>query len=178
MKNKKILIIDTSVVLSGKPIHFEGYAMITTTGVNNELKPGGRDYHLFQLLKEKGLKIIEPAKKSIEQIEKTATSTGDIERLSKTDIELIALAYELKKRGDKPVILTDDYSIQNVADTLNIEYENFNQLKITKRFKWSYRCRGCGRVFRETIKICPICGSDTKKIVSSEKNIKQKCDTK
>jgi len=172
MTNKKILIVDTSAILSGKPIDFEEYTLVTTTGVNDELKPGGRDFHMFQLLKEKGLKTIAPAKKSIKQVEETAKTSGDIERLSKTDIELIALAYEFKKQGDKPVILTDDYSIQNVANILNLNYENFNQSKITKRFKWSCRCRGCGRIFKDVVKICPVCGSDTKKIVSSEKNIK------
>lgn len=174
MTNKKILIIDTSAFLSGKPINFEGYKLVTTTGVNNEIKTGGRDSYMFQLLKEKGLETLTPSKKSILHIEKTAKTSGDIERLSKTDMEIIALAYEFKKQGDKPVILTDDYSIQNLAYILNLNYESFNQLKITKRFKWSYRCRGCGRTFRNIIKICPVCGSNTKKIVSSEKNIKQK----
>lgn len=174
MTNKKFLIIDTSAILSGKPINFEGYTLVTTPGVNNELRPGGRDARMFQLLKEKGLEIITPTKKSIEHIKKIAKTSGDIEGLSKTDIELIALSYELKKQGHKPVILTDDYSIQNVADILNLDYESFNQSKITKRFKWSYRCRGCGRTFKDAAKICPVCGSSIKKTVVSKRTIKNK----
>jgi len=74
-----------------------------------------------------------------------------------------ALALDINKDEDaKAIILTDDYSIQNVASTLNIKYQSFSQKGITKKFKWQYRCPGCKKQFKETVTICPICGTETR----------------
>lgn len=172
MKESKIYIIDTSAILSGKTLDLKDYQLVTTIGVSNELRPGGRDYQNFQFLKEKGLTVYSPDKESMKFIKKTAVETGDEGLLSDTDIEILALAYNFEKDNKNPIILTDDYSIQNVAKFLNLKFENFQQSKITKKFKWICRCRGCGKIFEENLKVCPICGSEIKKVVSSKENIK------
>jgi len=170
----KIFILDTSVILSGKPISFDKNCMITSDGVTKELKPGGRDYNSFQFLIEKGLKVQIPSKESIDKINKTIEKTGDINRLSKTDIEILALSLDVNKEyGKIAIIVTDDYSIQNVANYLKISFQTINQAGITKRFIWNYRCRGCGKKFKENIKICPICGAETKTVISKKKGIKK-----
>jgi len=176
MKKSKVFIIDTSVILSGKPINFTDCEIVTTPGVSKELKPGGRDHQFFQFLKEKGLVESSPSEKFLQKIKKTIIESGDIDRLSNTDLEILSLAYEYKSKGKKPVILTDDFSIQNVAEYLRIEYEGISQLKITKKFKWYCRCRGCGKKFQKNLRTCPICGAEVKKIVASEKQIR-KSDT-
>jgi len=169
---KQFFIIDTSAILSGKPINLDNANMSTTPGVSEELKPGGRDYRTFQLLQEKGLIIQSPSKESVNKINKTAEETGDKERLSTADIEILALALDINKDVNKEtIILTDDYSIQNVANTLNIKFQSFSQRGITKKFKWMYRCPGCGKRFKESIKICPICGSETKISISHKEHI-------
>jgi len=46
MKPKKkpiIFILDTSAILSGKPIMLDNATLVTTEGVSHELKPGGRE---------------------------------------------------------------------------------------------------------------------------------------
>jgi len=172
MKKSEVYIFDTSAFLSGKPLNFENGKLVTTQGVLNELKPGGRDYRSFELFKERGLVVFEPNKASKQKILKIISKTGDLDRLSETDVEILSIAYEIKEEGKEPIILTDDYSIQNVAETLKIKYENINQFKITKKFKWICRCRGCGKRFKSDVKNCPICGTETKKIVSSEESIK------
>jgi len=171
MKKLEIYILDTSAILSGKPLDFEDMQIVTTQGVSDELKPGGRDYQNFQFLREKGLVILAPSLKAMAKIKEIAVETGDIDRLSNTDLEILSLAYELKKDDKNSVILTDDFSIQNVAEYLKIRYEGINQSKITKKFKWTCRCQGCGKKFEDNIKVCPICGAETKKIVSSEENV-------
>jgi UPF0271 protein len=178
MKRKqKKYVIDTSAILSGKPINLSGSEIVTTPSVSNELSPGGQDYQNFQYLKEKGLDIIKPNKKAINQIKESSAKTGDRSRLSDTDIEILALALELKRKNKyEIIILTDDYSIQNVADSLNIRFEAINQAGITKRFKWDYRCRGCGKIFKDSIKICPICGTETRRVISNKKDIKNRSD--
>ena len=171
-KSKKIYILDTSAVLSGKPIDLYNSTIATTPRMSDELKPSGRDYQAFQYLKEKGLSLLYPTQESIKEIERTAIDTGDISRLSEADKELLAVALDIKKKAEKsPVILTDDYSIQNVAYVLDIEYENISEPGIKKRYKWITRCRGCGKKFEKSIMKCPICGSKTKNIIQKKENL-------
>jgi UPF0271 protein len=173
MKKIKIYILDTSAILSGKPINLDNTKMVTTPGISKELKSGGRDYRSFQFLLERGLSIQSPTRESTDKIKTISDKTGDTNRLSKTDIEILALALDISKDDEKePIILTDDYSIQNVAHVLNISFEAMSQSGITKRFKWACRCRGCGKKFKENIKICPICGAETKTVIFSKKVIK------
>ena len=173
-KTKKIFILDTSAVLSGKPINMKNSIIATTPKISNELKPKGKDYQSFQFLKEKGLRILHPSNQSLNMIEKTSIKTGDIGRLSMADKELLAVALDLKEKGEnKPVIVTDDYSIQNVAYGLKIEFINISAPKITKKYRWITRCRGCGKKFKENITTCPICGTKTKKIILKKENLQK-----
>ena len=120
---KQIFIIDTSAILSGIPINLNNISMVTTTSVSEEINPGGRDYRTFKFLQEKGLEIQSASKESIKKIQKTSEKTGDKNRLSSADIEILALAIDINKDKDKEaVILTDDYSIQNVAYNLIIAF--------------------------------------------------------
>jgi len=174
-KKSMVFIIDTSAILSGKPINLDNAIMITTSSVSDELKPGGRDYQALQFLMEKGLSINSPSKGSIDKIKTISDKTGDLDRLSEADMSVLALALDINTDDNKEVvILTDDYSIQNVAHTLNIKFESISQRGITKRFIWSRRCLGCGKNFKENLKTCPICGSATKGIVSNRGNIRKR----
>jgi len=173
-KKKRIFILDTSAILSGKPINLDIATIVTTPGISIELKPGGRDYRSFQFLMERGLSIQSPSGESIDKIKTISSKTGDVTRLSKTDIEILALALDIIKDVEKEVIvLTDDYSIQNVANVMNIKFETISQPGITKRFKWTCRCRGCRKKYKDNIKICPICGAETKTVISSKKIIEK-----
>ena len=170
-KKSKYYILDTSAILSGKSIYLENAKMITIPDIESEIKPGGKDYQIFQFLKEKGLFYQPPSEKSINEIIKKSKETGDFERLSNFDIQLLALSLDIKNQGDDSIIITDDYSIQNIANYLDIKFETINQKGITKRFKWINRCQGCGKKFKDDINICPICGAETKKIVAKKQEI-------
>jgi len=171
---KKIFIVDTSAILSGKTLSFDNAQLITTTNIEKEIKPGGRDHQNYIFLKEKCLILKTPSKDSLKKIKETLEKTGDINRLSLFDIEILAIALdENKQKNVEVVILTDDYSIQNVATYIKIKFKSINQDGITKKFKWISRCRGCGKKFKYNINICPICGSDTKKIVIKTEEINE-----
>lgn len=170
-KKTQIVILDTSAILSGKSLDFDNNKMITTVGVSNELKPGGKDFRNFEFLKNKGLIIESPEQKSKDIITKLSRETGDFDRLSKTDKEILALAYEYTINGYDSVIISDDYSIQNIANNLKIKCIGANLNGITKRFKWDSCCRGCGKKFKDNINICPICGAEIKKIISKKNSL-------
>ncbi len=169
---KQVFIIDTSAILSGKPIHLNNKKIVTTPAVSDEFNPGGRDFRTFELLKETGLAIHAPSKEAINHVKKTAQKTGDDSRLSLADIEIVALAIDINNEPDQEAtILTDDYSIQNVASTLHIQFQAFSQNGITKKYKWVSRCPGCKKQFKEITKICPICGTIIKSSVLYKKKL-------
>lgn len=169
---KKIFIIDTSAILSGKPLIFNNAQFITTKNIEKEIKPGGKDYENYIYLKEKCLILKTPTNESLKKIKEISKKTGDIDRLSFFDIEILAIAIdENKQKNADVIILTDDYSIQNVAIFIKLKFESLNQNGITKKFKWINRCRGCGKKFKDNITVCPICGSDTKKTVIKKEEI-------
>ena len=56
------------------------------------------------------------------QAKTSASKVGDSHKLSETDLQLLALALELKTEGVAPQIVTDDYSIQNVATQMGIGF--------------------------------------------------------
>ncbi len=94
---------------------------------------------------------------SVSKVQQIADKSGDSGRLSPTDISVLALALDLNG-----TILTDDYSIQNIARIMNIPYRAVGMKGIVKTEKWNYKCIGCGKWFKEKQTECPICGSGMK----------------
>ncbi len=125
--------------------------MITIPEVIEEIKDENSKLYLSLL----NIKVEEAKREFIEKVREVAKKTGDIFRLSETDIKLLAKALEYNA-----TIVTDDYSIQNVAKELNLRFENVIQKGIEKEFKWIRVCIGCGRETEN--EICEICGSETK----------------
>ena len=172
---RQVFIIDTSAILSGKPIDIPQGILVTTPGIAEEFSPGGRDYRTFQLLQEKGLQVHIPTKASLRRVQDCAKKTGDDRRLSTADREILALALDYQAENDcEAVILTDDYSIQNVALLLNLRFKGFSQKEITQRFQWISSCPGCKRRFQEPVGICPVCGTETHVIIHKKKKLASK----
>lgn len=148
----KKYVLDASAVLCGKDLLLSGEVYIPPS-VIEELGEGKYRRKVEVLL---AIKITEklPATESREKIRRSAEQTGDLLRLSETDIDVLALAFELNA-----TILTDDYSIQNVARHMGIEYEVVSEKGIREEFKWEYVCIGCRRRFDKAVIECPICGA-------------------
>jgi len=144
------VVLDTSALfgLENLPQDWDAYV---TDGVLAELEKYGdrRAEHLLPLLK-----VSQATSATISKVREAARTTGDSSRLSPVDVEVLALALEL---GAK--VVTDDYSIQNLATILKVEYLTRNMKGITKVVKWNYLCTGCGKVFHEPHPDCPVCGS-------------------
>ena len=150
-----LYVLDTSAILSGK---FFGGDIVTSPKVLDEIKPKGHSWRLLEYMKSAGLKIISPPQKSIEIVKKTAEKTGDISKLSDTDLEVLALAHYLKA-----TLLTDDYSMQNVAEELKIDYVSVVENGIKKKIKWKYLCASCGKIYEKYVEECVVCGGKIKR---------------
>jgi len=108
----------------------------------------------FDALEGSGMHIHIPRDDTVEKVHRAAKETGDFEELSRTDIRLIAAAFELDG-----VLVTDDYAMQNVADRMDVDVDVIAQDGIQEQRDWLFQCQGCGREFDENKDRCPICGS-------------------
>jgi UPF0271 protein len=109
----------------------------------------------FDALEGSGMHMHIPEPETVERVERAADETGDLAELSRTDVRLIAAAFELDGR-----LVTDDYAMQNVAEKLSVAVEVIAQEGIDEQRDWRFQCQGCGREFDENHDRCPICGSD------------------
>ncbi len=144
------VVLDTSALFGLEQIPPD-WEVFVTEGVLAELEKYNdrRAENLLPLIK-----ISQATSASLSKVKEAAKGTGDSARLSRTDTEILALALELRA-----AVATDDYSIQNLASVLGIEYMPMNMKGITKVVRWNYLCTGCGKVFKEPHPDCPVCGS-------------------
>lgn len=77
------------------------------------------------------LSIIDPCPLSIQRCQKIALKTGT-SGLSAADEMVVALAIELKERRQRPTVLTDDFSVQNLLKHQKINFQGVLRGKIQK----------------------------------------------
>jgi endoribonuclease Nob1 len=142
-------VLDASAFLSG--LQFVG-ELYTVPSVLAELRR-----HEFTPTLEAFLathvRVFSPDPGVVAKIRSASERTGDDPRISPTDRDLLALALELGA-----TLITDDYSIQNVAQSLGIPYEAALAPGIREQWQWSYRCTACGATWPEWHEECPTCG--------------------
>ncbi len=148
------LVLDTSAILSGMDFGGEVYL---PSSVLQEAREGEVDPRLESLLEARA-RVLEPRATELERVREVCRETGDEKRLSQTDRDVLALALQLDA-----ILITDDYSIQNVASRLGIEYRPAVLPGIREEVGWVFRCKGCGRYWREELDRCPVCGSGVRR---------------
>ncbi len=148
------IVIDTSSILAG--FQFDGTSTYYISPLAaDEIRRGKKKEQLDELIERGVLLVHAPSLELMDKVTVGAQESGDINRLSRADIEILALAIEISA-----VVVSDDYSIQNLAKRLNIPFKAFGKPPIREEFEWTYRCRGCGKFYKEPQKDCPICGSE------------------
>jgi endoribonuclease Nob1 len=145
-------VLDTSAFIYGIA---PGGEMETVPAVYAEVKDE-RSRLKLELLE--GLQVIEPDRIFLDRVADAARETGDDQRLSKADGDLLALALQEKESGKDAVLMTDDYAVQNVARRLGVRAVALWQKKTRSSVAWEKRCTGCGRAVAEG-EVCPVCGS-------------------
>lgn len=151
-QSEAMLILDSSALFSMDQLPEEDF--LCPPGIVNEL----RRYKDPRLeLWGDMLKISDCTKQSVSKVEAVAKKSGDLGRLSPVDMTVLALGVDTGG-----TILTDDYSIQNVAQLMGLPCRSVGTSGIKKIEKWNYKCIGCGKWFKERSDECPICGSGMK----------------
>lgn len=157
------IVVDTSSFFYGFQLDGKN-EYLTTYSVLDEIK--GKTMKREVELRIDLLKIFEPSQSTIGNVMRTARETGDLDQLSRTDIELIALAME---KG--AILLSNDLSVQNVCRKVGVKYLTFSSKQIETEIEWGYRCIGCGRKFERYQEECPHCGSELKRYPRKRKAI-------
>ncbi|MCL2642142.1 MAG: ribonuclease VapC [Candidatus Bathyarchaeota archaeon] len=139
---------------------------MTVPKVHDEIKTNSMARVRFNTAVESGkVKIKIPHEEYSNKIKTSASRLGDSYRLSETDMQLLALALELKSQGEQPEIITDDYSIQNVAKQNGIEFYALATFGIQRILEWVRYCPACHREYavNSLFNTCQVCGTELKR---------------
>jgi UPF0271 protein len=163
---KRIVILDTSAFLAGFDPFSLSEEQVTVPKVEEEIRKNSMICMRFRTAIENGkLKVKAPSQEFLHKAKNTSSKVGDSYLLSETDIQLLALALELKASGYVPQIVTDDYSIQNVATRMGIEFLALATFGIKRLLEWIRYCPACHREYPADCasKECLICGTELKR---------------
>ncbi len=141
-------MLDTSAFLSGFDPLSVNDDQFTVPNVEQEIRTNTITWIRFRTAVESGkIKIRPPAEKFWSKIKTSANKVGDAFFLSETDLQLLALALELKELGLDPLIITDDYSIQNVATQVEIQFASLVTYGIRRLLTWIRYCPACHKEY-------------------------------
>lgn len=166
MVRKRAIILDASAFISGfdpLSIKDEQYSVPT---VRNELSNGSLPHLRFKTAAERGrLKVLEPDPPFMKKAKESSKEAGDARFLSQADLQILALAAQLKEGGFDPSIVTDDYSIQNVAEKMGLSFTPLVTFGIRFYLRWLLYCPACHKRYPPDyrFKQCEVCGTPVKR---------------
>ncbi|MFB0558030.1 MAG: NOB1 family endonuclease [Candidatus Bathyarchaeia archaeon] len=170
-----VLLLDTSAFILGYDLTDADDELYTVPSVREELREGELARLRFESAVRNGrLKLVKPDSGYLIEVEVTIEEMGEASALSETDSQILALGIQLKSDGLEPIVISDDYSVQNVANRLGLGFKSLATIGIRQQFEWVIYCPGCHRVFREPQPegLCPICGTELKRRPGKKKKIK------
>jgi UPF0271 protein len=162
----KVIVLDTSAFIGGFDPLTVTEEQYTVPEVKNELVADSINVVRFKAAVEGGkLTIKNPKSVALSEVKEASRNVGDIRYLSEADLHVLALALELKGNGLAPLIVTDDYSIQNVANKIGVDFTSLMTFGIKVRIKWTLYCSGCYRKYPPDYKYetCEVCGTELKR---------------
>ena len=148
---------------------------VTVPMVKEEIKESSIAWVRFKTaVQSRKLNVRAPKKIFMDKVKASATLVGDVFFLSEADLEVLALALELKTQGYSPLIATDDYSIQNVANQMSVEFASLATFGIRFRLQWIRYCPACHKRYPADYKSrrCEVCGTELKRKPSRRRPLK------
>ncbi len=153
-------MLDAGAFYAGTTFQSSTHQMHTTSAIIQEVEHIKKSFSALEALRDAGrLVVMDPGQKFVDSVVQAAAKTGDRAMLSEADISIISLALQLGR-----VLVTDDYSVANVASALCVAVKPATagkEIKDTRR--WIFYCSGCSRTYRHDKSECPLCGNKLKK---------------
>ncbi len=121
------------------------------------------------------LKVKTPSIHFLDRVKESSKAVGDVLYLSQVDLQVLALALELKSTSHDPLIVTDDYSIQNVANQIGVDFASLMTFGIRYRLYWILYCPACHRKYPSDYKFktCQVCGTELRRKPLRKTSIKK-----
>ena len=165
------LVLDSSAFIQG--IDPQNEAAYTVPLVVGELRDGLVVARLRSMESTGRLKVVEPKESYLDIVEDESLRMGESHVLSATDKQVLALGLQLRDVMLEPVIVSDDYSVQNMADALGLGYRGLATPGIKRQFTWTLYCPGCRREYAkpQPDDVCPICGTELKRRPSRKRGV-------
>jgi len=151
-------VLDATALIVGSSEHLRG-RLFTTPLVINEVRSEEIQVARTRALLDSGAVAARmPSQDSLREASRVAEEIGEMPRLSSTDLSIIALALDLKESFPEVLLITDDYSVQNVAESLGIEWRGLKYGGIRRGVAWEWVCPLCRRRYaRPSGPTCPEC---------------------
>ena len=151
--------MDASAFYAGVPF-LGSPKCYTTKEVFDEVRHIKRSYAALEVLIDAGnLRIVEPEASYVKDANQLARRSGDIAKMSKADLSILALALYFKRSKNKPVVVTDDYAIANTAELAEIRVSYLMSKGIKKVGRWIRYCSACGILYASRENVCKVCGN-------------------
>jgi endoribonuclease Nob1 len=165
-QSRRVVVLDTSAFLAGYDPFAHGEEQVTVPKVEEEILRNSMIKMRFETAVESGkVKVKAPTQEFANAAKVSANKVGDSFKLSEADMQLLALALQLKTEGCTPQIVTDDYSIQNVASQMGIGFVALATFGIKRLLEWVRYCPACHKEYLANTKHkeCQICGTELKR---------------
>ena len=117
----KVLVLDTGAIIAGTPL-VAPLKCYTTSSVVGEVRDSESRAILEKALESGRLEVLEPSNSRVEEAVELARKAKTLGYLSEVDLEVVALALELKARGLDVIVASDDYKIQATLAKAGIEF--------------------------------------------------------
>jgi endoribonuclease Nob1 len=152
-KAESIFALDATAFYQGFHLHPD-ISFVTTAMVFEEISHIQSKLSILEsLMLNNRIKIVEPSKNTIKLVQSAAKHMGE-SRLTAADISIIALA-----KDKHAILVTDDFAICNLANTMSIALLNLGTQGIRETRKWIKFCKTCARGYPPTQVICSLCGN-------------------
>ncbi|MCL6579431.1 MAG: ribonuclease VapC [Candidatus Bathyarchaeota archaeon] len=164
--DRKVIVLDTSAFVAGFDPFSISEEQYTVPMVREEIFGSSMSWVRFKTAVESGkLRVKMPDENFLNKVKASANAIGDTFFLSDADIQVLALALELKSQGRNPLVATDDYSIQNVANQIGIPFASLSTFGIRFRLQWIRYCPACHKRYPADYKYekCEVCGTGLKR---------------
>lgn len=174
-RGRRVFVFDASSFITGLDSLIHEGEIYTTPEVAGELRETEVKKRYETVLSMGRVKIESPESEHLKAAKEAATFTGDLFKLSKADLSILALGVRLRAEGFNPTLISEDYAVQNVAEHLSLNYAS-TVGRIRLEVKWVIYCPSCGKSFQPNpeLRTCPVCGEKLKRKARERRKVKRR----
>ena len=155
---RQYIVLDTTAFYAGVPYTNTSENLVTTPDVISEVS-NERTRSLIELSK---VNVLQGTPENLRAVKEAAKRTGDA-AMSKADLSVLALCLSIVEEGNEPILLSDDFAVENVASRLGIKARPLMTNGITTASEWVFFCPACGKKYGKQRLDCLVCGTKLEK---------------